>query len=386
MKKEKLIRITTVPLSLEKLLEGQLSFMNSYFDVIAVSADQEKLELVGKKEGVKTHHVNMTRTISPLHDLKSLFQLYRFLKKEKPTIVHTHTPKAGIIGMLASYFAGVPLRLHTVAGLPLMEETGIKRSILNWVEKITYSCAKKVYPNSKGLYDFIVNEKFTSEKKLKIIGNGSSNGIDSSYFSEENVSEKTLLTIKQDLNLSEDDFIFVFVGRIVRDKGIHEMIRSFVEVSNSHKNVKLILVGSQEPELDPIDADVLDIITSHKQILEVGFQQDVRPYFAVANALVFPSYREGFPNVVMQAGAMNLPAIVSNINGCNEIIKDGYNGIIVPVKNEVDLQKAMLKLFLDKSFYTLCKHNSRENIVQSYERKQVQNALLDEYKDLIKLL
>src|SRR5690625_2680098 len=175
MARVKLIRITTVPISFRVLLKGQLRFMKENgFEVTAVSSPGDELTAVAAEEGVPVKSVPMTRTISPFKDLQALWQLYRFLKKEKPDIVHTHTPKAGILGMLAARLARVPVRMHTVAGLPLLETTGIKRKILNRVEKITCSCATRIYPNSKGLYEIILQNRFAPEKKLNIIGNGSS--------------------------------------------------------------------------------------------------------------------------------------------------------------------------------------------------------------------
>ena len=179
---KKLIRITTIPLSIEKLLENQPSFFSKYFDVTLVSSHKEKLLEIANEQGVKCFPLEMTRKITPLQDLRSLVQLVRFLRKEQPHYVHSHTPKAGIIGMLAAYIARVPVRMHTVAGLPLMEATGVKRWVLNTVERITYFCSTHVYPNSKGLQDFIVQNKYCPPQKLKVIGGGSSNGIDTSYF------------------------------------------------------------------------------------------------------------------------------------------------------------------------------------------------------------
>jgi hypothetical protein len=151
MNRAKLIRITTVPISLEKLLEGQLTFMDEHFEVIAISSQKERLEKFGQENKIRTHYIELTRKITILKDLKALWNMYIFLKAEKPLIVHSHTPKAGTIGMIAAKLARVPHRLHTVAGLPLLEETGVKRKLLNIVEKITYWAATKIYPNSKGL-------------------------------------------------------------------------------------------------------------------------------------------------------------------------------------------------------------------------------------------
>ena len=384
---KKLIRITTVPLSLKVLLKGQLRFMASNgFDVKGVSSEGEELREVHENEGIAVEAITMSRKITPFQDLKSLWEMWNFLRKEKPQIVHTHTPKAGIIGMLAARLAGVPHSLHTVAGLPLMEATGTKRKILNFVEKLTYSSATRVYPNSKGLYDFILQNNFTQSNKLKIIANGSSNGIDTTFFSPDQVTEIEKVTLREKLNIQPDDFVFVFVGRIVSDKGINELIKAFSElqtVENKPAGIKLLLVGGLENDLDPLNPETLAEINQNKDIISVGFQQDVRSFFAIADALVFPSYREGFPNVVMQAGAMGLPSIVSDINGCNEIIIEGENGLIIPSKNVEKLKEKMLTLAKDKNLYTKLKGNSRRMIENRYEQSVVWNALLEEYEGLL---
>ena len=381
----KLIRITTVPLSLEKLLEGQLIYMKNHFEVTAISADVERLKVYGAKNKVKVFPVEMTRQITPIKDLKALLKLVRFLKKEQPAIVHTHTPKAGILGMLASKLAGVPIRLHTVAGLPLMEANGKKRKLLETVERITYRCATKVYPNSKGLYDFIRAQNFTLNTKLKIIGKGSSNGIDTHHFDPELFTEEAKYDFRKELGISATDFVYVFVGRLVGDKGINELVQAFSEICRlkQSRTTKLLLVGPLETELDPLEASTLKVIKENTNIIAVGYQQDVRSYLAISDALVFPSYREGFPNVVMQAGAMGLPSIVTNINGCNEIIEDSKNGLIIPRKNVEALVNAMLKIINDQQLYLKLKQTARPMIVISYQRKEVWQALLEEYKSLL---
>lgn len=381
---KKLVRITTVPISLEKLLEGQLGFMKAYFEVVAISAEKEKLEAYGKKEGVRVFSLELTRKITPIKDIAAVFKLYRFLKKEKPSIVHTHTPKAGIVGMTAAWFAGVPNRLHTVAGLPLMEATGLKRQVLNFVEKLTYRFATKVYPNSIGLYDFIITERFTKPSKLSIIGNGSSNGIDTDLFNPIRFSEIDNISLRDKWKIPKDNFLFIFVGRLVKDKGINELIAAFSMLSELKNNISLLLVGPFENDLDPLLPETLVNIEKNPDIYSVGYQNDVRPYFATADALVFPSYREGFPNVVMQAGAMGLPSIVTDINGCNEIIIHRVNGLIIPSKNPEALAKAMRLLMQDRSLYQHLQGNARAQITTRYEQKQVWDALLAEYQKLLK--
>jgi len=356
--------------------------MNQYYEVTAVSADASELARVAMKYGVKHHHVEMTREISPVKDILAVIKLFRYLRKEKPEIVHSHTPKAGIVGMMAAWLAGVPNRFHTVAGLPLMEATGTKRKILNQVESLTYRFATKVYPNSYGLKEIILEQKFCSPEKLKVLGQGSSNGIDTSHFMVEQISINEREQLRTALEISSHDFLFIFVGRLVGDKGINELVQAFKQLQTveNGKNPKLLLVGPLETELDPLLPQSLREIETNNAILNVGYQDDVRPYFAIADALVFPSYREGFPNVVLQAGAMELPAIVSDINGCNEIIINGENGLIIPAKNVDELKDAMLKLIKNKELYNKLKKNARLRIVENYEQSVVWQAILDEYR------
>lgn len=363
---------------------NQLTYMNQFYEVTAIAADEKELKRVAEKYGVKHHHVEMTRTISPLKDLVAAWKLYRFLRRENPEIVHTHTPKAGIVGMMAAYFAGVPNRFHTVAGLPLLEAAGFKRTILNAVEKLTYRFATKVYPNSFEMQKIIINEKFSNPEKLHVIGNGSSNGIDVNYFNKDEVAIADQQTLKKDLGIQDDDFVFIFVGRLVKDKGINELITAFKNLNLSLSfNVKLLLVGPLEQDLDPLEKETLNTIQSHPQMITVGFQEDVRLYFSISDCLVFPSYREGFPNAVLQAGAMSLPSIVTNINGCNEIINDHENGIIIPVKNEEKLRAAMKLITENAELYEKMKAQSRDIVVERYSQQKVWEALLKEYQTVL---
>jgi len=388
--KKKIIRITTIPQSLRTLLTGQLKFMSSYYEVIGVSSTGgDMLDAVGKAEAVNVIPVEMTRNITPLKDLKATWQLYKIFKKEKPFIVHTHTPKAGTVGMFAAYLARVPNRLHTIAGLPLVEITGPKRVLLDAVEKLTYAFATKIYPNSFGLEDIILKNKYTSKSKLKVLGNGSSNGIDTNHFDPKRVSEEDKKQLKKDLKIGQKDYVYVFVGRIVKDKGINEMIVAFKDIVAKHANAKLVLVGpfevNEQKEIKDSDAllpETIEYIRTSPNVKAVGFQKDVRPYFSISDCLVFPSYREGFPNVVMQAGALGLPAIVSNINGCNEIIIEGDNGNIIPVKNVPELRQAMVN-YLEKGKINLAEQKVIRNMIKSrYSQPVMWNAILEEYKKL----
>ena len=377
---KKLIRITTVPISLEKLLENQARFFKTHYAVTLVSAQKDELEALAKDQGVAFFPLQITRKITPLQDLRCLLQLVRFLQKEKPHIVHSHTPKAGIIGMLAAFIARVPVRMHTVAGLPLMEAKGMKKRILYAVERLTYRCATHVYPNSKGLMDFTQKKHLAEKTPLQIIGKGSSNGIDTGHFNANSISDQELIKCQKKWTIAQDDFVFLFIGRLVGNKGINELVVAFEQLSSKLPKVKLLLVGPQETTLDPLAKSTMNAIDQNPRIILTGYQQDVRPFFKSAQVFVFPSYREGFPNVVLQAGAMGVPCIVSDINGCNEIIEDEINGFVVPPKQIQPLVEKMQFLYKDLEKRTIFIERTQTLIVTNFERAQYWELLLAEYK------
>jgi glycosyltransferase involved in cell wall biosynthesis len=377
--KKKLIRTSTIALSLDVLLKGQLHFLKEHFEVIAVSGKDHHLTTVENREGVRTVSVAMQREISLIKDLVSLVKLYLLFKKEKPFIVHSITPKAGLLSMIAAYFAGVPVRMHTFTGLIFPSKEGMMKQLLILMDQLLCRFATHIYPEGQGVKKDLLAFNIT-KKPLTIIAKGNVNGIDTTYYTKESIEEKKIAALKTTLNITEEDFVFIYVGRLVGDKGINELGAAFSNMTTYYSNAKLLLVGPQEPDLDPLDAATLAIIKNNKNIIATGYQNDVRPYFSLANALVFPSYREGFPNVVLQAGAMGLPSIVTNINGCNEIIEDQVNGLIIPVKDTLALETAMKRLMEDTSGYRKMQQNARPLIVSRYEQQVVWEAILAEYK------
>ena len=381
MKKLKIIRITTVPISIKILLKGQLKYMSQYYNVVAVSSDDQCYDDMLSYEHVKGFKIEMTRKITLAKDVLALIKLIRLFIKEKPSIVHTHTPKAGTLGMLAAYITRVPNRLHTVAGLPLLEAKGSKRLLLNFVEKLTCACATKVFPNSFELEKIIIKNGYTSPCKLKVIGNGSSNGIDTAYFSKAALASDDII-LKGHLGIPVGEFLFCFVGRIVCAKGINELVNTFTRLQLVYPRIHLLLIGGFEKQLDPVLPEIENLIMNDKAIHFMDFQQDVRPYLAVSDVFVFPSYREGFPNVVMQAGAMGLPCIVTDINGCNEIVENGVNGLIIPVKDEESLYNSMKMLFENKEMRNQMASMSRKMIIERYDQQDLWKALLAEYRNL----
>lgn len=395
--KKKLIRVTTSDISLDALIKGQMRFMNQFYEVVGLSNNTGRLADVAQREGVRVIEVPMHREISLWADLQCLLQLYRIFRRERPFIVHANTPKGSLLAMIAGKLAHVPHRIYTVTGLRYQGAGGILRKVLISMERITCLCATKVIPEGNGVKRALEQNNIT-QKPLQVVLNGNINGVDTTYFSVESTAkqvEKTLskasaqdisgdirTAIRSSLGLSNGDFAFIFIGRIVGDKGMNELANCMRQLTTTHPFCKLILVGTFESELDPLIDDNEHFFKTASHICFVGFQKDVRPYLFAADALVFPSYREGFPNVVMQAGAMGLPAIVTDINGCNEIIIDGTNGKIIPPKDEEALLSAMQYFLQEKKQVARMATVARLMIQQRYEQQKVWEALLDVYEKL----
>lgn len=376
--KKKIIRVTTVSTSLDALLKGQLNFLGKYYDVVGVASDVGTLDNVSKRENIRTIDVSIQREINIKKDIKSLISLIKLLRKEKPNIVHANTPKGSLLSMVAAWITRVPHRVYTVTGLRFETTSGRFRRLLILMEKITCACATKVIPEGDGVKETLIREEITKKPLQKIL-NGNINGIDLNYFNRSSSIVQTAMNIKS----PTDSFTFCFVGRIVKDKGINELVNAFNMLNKEHKKTHLILVGPFEKELDPVEPQTEELISNHENISFVGYQNDIRPYLAASDAFVFPSYREGFPNVVLQAGAMELPSIVTDINGCNEIIIDGENGKIIPPQDTKALYKAM-KYFVEHKD-DLVKHmatNARPMIESRFDQKMVWNAILDMYNSL----
>ena len=372
IQRKKIIRVTTADISLNSLLKGQLMFLNQYFEVIGVAKNTGVLKEVSEREGIRVVDAPLERPISLVKDIKGLWFLCRLFRKEKPWCVHANTPKGSLLAMIAAWIARVPHRVYMVTGLRYQGAHGMLRTILKTMERLSCLFATNVIPEGQGVLHALHEDNIT-KKPLRVIWNGNINGIDTEYF-------KPTQSFTERKN---DTFTFVFIGRIVRDKGIHELTECIRKL-----NCNLILVGSFE-DGDPVDEDDKKFLLTSEKVKFVGWQTDVRPYLEQADALVFPSYREGFPNVPMQAGAMGLPCIVTNINGCNEIIKDGLNGKIIaaPLKEgtkmmEQSLLNTMQWFINHREEAKRMGNNARPMIQERYEQRYVWTALKEYYDAL----
>jgi glycosyltransferase involved in cell wall biosynthesis len=282
--------------------------------------------------------------------------------------------------MLAARLAGVPTRLHTVAGLPLMEARGWQRSLLWGTEWLTYYCAQAVYPNSRGLLLYVHQHFLGLKSRFAFIGQGSSNGIDAAHFSPTPELQVQAHALRAQAGISTNALVFCFVGRLVGDKGIHELVEAFMAMAPELPHAHLLLVGPFEDERDPVRAEIRTHVDQHPRIHAVGFQADVRPWLLAADVFVFPSYREGFPNVVMQAACLGVPCIVSDINGCNEIIQHEQTGLVVPPKNSEALRRAMLRLGTDAPLRLTFAQRARAFVATHFERQALWRLWEAEYR------
>ena len=377
MSRKKIIRTSTVSTSLNTFCRGTLRRLANTYDVVAVSTPDDELREMAQREGIRVIGVPMRRPIAPLHDIVSLWRLIRVFRRERPSMVHSITPKAGLLSMIAAWVCRVPVRLHTFTGLVFPTATGLKQRILMLTDRITCACATHIVPEGEGVKNDLINYGIT-RKPLRVLGYGNVRGVDMQHYSR----TPEVMTAAQSISRS-DVFTFVFVGRVVRDKGINELVEAFVRLHQAEPATRLILVGWFEDNLDPVSGKTRLAIERCDAIEAVGSQSDVRPWLAAADALVFPSYREGFPNVVLEAGALDLPSIVTDINGSREIIVHGQNGIIVPPRNAQALLQAMTQFVQNPQATQAMAANARQMIATRFEKSFVQKCLFDYYKQIL---
>ena len=376
MEKIKIIRAVTASVSVGFFEPIVKDLQERGYEIVSVSSPGKSLIRLREK-GVKVIEVPMERHISLFKDLKSLMQLISVFRKEKPYIVHSMTPKAGMLCILAGWLTRVPRRVHTFTGLVWPTSTGVKRRILMATDWLTCACATHIIPEGKGVMNDLQNH--ITKKPMKVLGYGNVRGVDMEKFSRRTEVEDMAKGIK-----TEGIFTFIFVGRIVGDKGINELVSAFAELHKKYEKTRLLLIGNFEQHLDPLQAETLNVIDKHTSIESLGpkYGDELLAYYAASDCFVFTSYREGFPNTVMEAGAMGLPSIVTDINGSREIIMDGKNGVIIPSKDVEALYHAMEEMITNSDKTKEYADNAREMIASRFERGFVCKCLYDFYEEI----
>lgn len=374
--KKKIIRACTVPKSLS-FVEGIVDTLKRQgFDVVLLSSLGPEWEKFRQNHDNKCIEVPMERHISLVKDIKSLVNMISVFRKEKPYMVHSMTPKAGMLCMLAGWLTGVPVRIHTFTGLVWPTSTGLKRKILMATDWLTCACATHIIPEGQGVRNDLINGGIT-KKPLKVLGFGNVKGVDMELFDRNRFAD-----IKKD----DDKFTFMFVGRIVGDKGVNELVEAFTQLHEKYENTKLVLVGPYENHLDPVSELTQNRIEANSAIVAVGpkFGDDLLVEYVKADCHVLPSYREGFPNTPMEAGALGLPNIVTDINGAREIVVNEKNGLIVPSKDAKALYDAMERMLSDDVLREKVSKNARPMIASRFEKSFVQQCLIDYYNEILK--
>lgn len=383
---KKLIWVTTVAQSMT-LFKGQLNFISKHFDLTFVSSNEEnQTELIDKGviEGIRVHEIPMKREISLFKDVISLFVFVDYFLRVKPDAVHGNTPKGAFLSMVAAKLVGVRTRIYMCHGLRYQGYTGIKRKILIFMERLTCACATHVLCVSDGVRNTLANDGICLTKKSQVIGYGSCNGINMTHFDASIYSIEEKDKLRSQYGINKDEFLFIYMGRIVKDKGVNEMIDAFIRYRKENPKIRLMILGAFEDKLNPVEANTADIIKGNKEgVVYCGKQFDVKPFLAASQCLLLPSYREGFGLVLMEAGGMGLPVISSDIIGCNNVVDTNENGLLVEPKNANSLYEKMKTMVDDKMLYQNYCRKTRMSIEKRFEQTMLWNRFLEYYRNII---
>lgn len=378
MNNKKIIRAVTVSMSVGFFKPMVRDLQQKGYEVLTVSSPGPELDELRQMD-VKVIEVPMERRMSPMKDVKSLWRLIKVFRRERPYMVHSMTPKAGLLCMLAAWLTRVPRRVHTFTGLVWPTTTGLSRRVLMLTDWLTCACATHIIPEGEGVKHDL--QQHITRKPMKVLGYGNVRGVDMQRFSR----RPEVMAMADEIK-KEGVFTFLFVGRIVGDKGINELVQAFERLQGECTDVRLLLVGKFEENLDPLKPATMEAIQSNPGIEHVGAQYGdaLLAHYAASDCFVFPSYREGFPNTVMEAGAMELPCIVTDINGSREIIVDGENGVIIPSKDAEALYGAMKAIVTDKAQTAHYTSQARQMIATRFEQSFVRKCLYEFYKEIEK--
>ena len=374
---KKILRTVTVPQSINFFKEVIQRMAKDGYEIVVVTSPGVELDKFRAEcPQFKVIELPMERHISLWKDALSLLRMIWVLLKERPFIIHSMTPKAGLLTMVAGWLTRVPLRIHTFTGLVWPTAVGTKRKVLMLTDKILCACATHVIPEGQGVLDDL-KRNGVCKKQMKVLGYGNVKGVDMELFNPNRFVRK---------RVEPDTFVFLFVGRIVGDKGVNELVEAFVKLNEKHPHTRLWLVGTYEEQLDPVTDITRSRIETCGAIKFLGpkYADDLRQMYVEADCFVMPSYREGFPNTVLEAGAIGLPSVVTDINGSREIIMDGVNGLIVPSKDAEALYSAMERIFTDNKVREEMASNSRPLIYSRFEKSFVQGCQIEFYNEIIR--
>jgi len=379
----RLVHVTTVAATLG-LFRGQVGFMRERgFTLHFVSSPGEELQQFGRAEEVPVYGVEMSRRMTPFADLAGVVRLWRRLRQIDPVVVHAHTPKAALLGMLSSWLARVPVRVYHLRGLPLVTAGGWQRWLLSRTERISCALAHQVLCVSNSLRQIALDEGLCPPAKIKVLAHGSSNGVDSERrFDPSRFGPEFRSTQRRELGIPSEGLVIGFVGRLVRDKGVVELCEAWQVLRTEFPELHLLVIGPVE-ERDPVPQWVLGAFRSDPKVHMIAWADEVARLYSVMDVVALPTYREGFPNVPLEAAAMCLPVVVSAVTGCLDAVVDGVTGTMVPVRDGAALTAALRSYLTDPALRSGHGSAGRERVLRLFRQEILWGALHTEYLRLL---
>ena len=355
-----------------------------YAEVVLASSDFPKLHWLEKELDVTIFATDIIRRITPLRDLVSIFKLCRFLRRKKFDIVHAHTPKAGLIGMISSFLAGIPNRVYTIHGLPIEGAKGLIWFSLWLSEWLSYKLATSLLAVSPSLKQLAIDEKLCPANKIQVLGQGSACGIDIGRFSwSESLTEEGR-RVKAKHNIPDDAIVMGFLGRVVPDKGIKALVQAFEKLQEVVPESFLLLIGELETIHGALDDKTIQSIKNNEHIsYNDEFVNNVLPYYAAMDIIVYPSRHEGFGLVLIEAAALELPVIATKVTGCVDAVVDEVTGLLVEVDNVQQLFSAMLRLVNDPELRNEMGQQGRQRVKDIYDSELLIARHINLYKSLL---
>jgi len=380
----KILHITTVPQTLF-FLAGQIAYMKDRsFDVFVASSPGELLHRFAQAEDVRSFAVEMRRRITPVRDMLTLFRLWALLREVQPQIVHGHTPKGGLLGMVAAFLAGVPVRIYHIHGLPFTTASGYKRTLLRWSERLSCLLAHHVLCVSRSNAQLAVAEGLCAERKIKVLLEGSINGVDAvNRFNPAMWASQAAHRFRFELGIPPDALVMGFVGRVVRDKGIQELSIAWQILRRELPELYMLIVGPEEHQ-DPVPREVLEQLRNDPRVHMMGWVENMVPLYVAMDVLALPSYREGFGAVLLEAAAMQVPVVATRIPGCVDAVDDGITGTLVPPRDARALSEAIRRYLMNAELRRRHGQAARERALRDFRPQAIWEALYHEYVGLLK--